>query len=62
MGKEEKIGIAFLALIVAGFGSWLALDEFIKRGVNPDLAAGYAVAIFLAILGAFGVIAVKAHL
>jgi len=62
MGKGERIAIAFIGLLVAAFGAWLALDEFIRRGVNPDLAAGYAVIVFLAILGAFGLIAVRVRL
>lgn len=62
MGKEERIAIAFIGLLVAAFGAWLAFDSFLERGVNPDLAAGYAVVIFIVILGAFGLIAVKVRL
>jgi len=40
MGKEEKIAIAFIGLLVTAFGAWLAFDSFLERGVNPDLAEG----------------------
>lgn len=60
--KEEKLAIVFLGLIVAAFGAWIAFGSFIEQGVDPNLAAGYAVTIFIVILGAFGLIAVKVHL
>lgn len=62
MGKEEKLVIAIFGLMVAAIGAWVAFDYFIENGVTPDIAAGYAVAIFALILGAFGVIAVRVNL
>lgn len=61
-GSEEKIVLAVFGIIVAEIAAWLAFDYFTEHGVQPDLAGGYAVAIFLAVLGAFGLIAVKAML
>lgn len=60
--REERVLVAFVAIIVAGFASYLAFDAFLENGVEPNIAAGYAVVIFIAVLGAFGVIAVKARL
>lgn len=62
LGKEEKLAFAIFGIIVAAIGAWLSFDYFIENGVNPDLAAGYAVAIFALILGAFGLIAVSVDL
>lgn len=62
MGREERIVVALLGILVAGIAAWLAFDYFTEHGVQPDLAGGYAVAIFLAVLGAFGLIAVRARL
>jgi hypothetical protein len=62
LGKEEKLVFAFFGIIVAAIGAWLSFDYFTANGVNPDLAAGYAVAIFALILGAFGLIAVRVDL
>jgi len=60
--REERVAIAFFAILVAGFASYLAFNGFLENGVEPNLAAGYAVVVFIAVLGAFGVIAVKANL
>jgi hypothetical protein len=62
MGKEERIVVAFIGIIVAGIGAKLTFDYFAERGVQPDIAGAYAIVIFLAILGAFGLIAVSARL
>jgi len=62
LGKEEKLVFAFFGIIVAAIGAWLSFDYFTENGVNPDLAAGYVVAIFALILGAFGLIAVRVYL
>ena len=62
MGKEEKLVIAIIGLIGAAIGAWKAFDYFIQNGVSPDFAAGYAVAIFALVLGAFGLIAVRVDL
>ena len=62
MGKEERILVAIFGIIVAGIAAKLAFDYFAERGVQPDIAGGYAIVIFLAVLGAFGLIAVSARL
>ena len=62
MRREERIAVALFALVTAAITSWLAFDEFIRREVSPDIAAVCAVIIFIAVLGAFGVITVKAKL
>jgi hypothetical protein len=62
MDTEERVAVGFLAIIVAGFAASIAFKGFLKSGVDPNVAAGYTVVIFLAVLGAFGVIAVTARL
>ena len=62
MGKEEKLVLAMFGLMIAAIGAWLSFDYFTKNAVEPNIAAGYAVIIFLAVLGAFGLIAVRVDL
>jgi hypothetical protein len=62
MRRDEKIVLIILALVCAGIGAGIAFNSFMRSGVQPDMAAGYSVVIFLAILGAFGLIAVSVRL
>ena len=60
--RVERIALAFVGIIVASIASYSFFNYFIERGVQPDIAGGYAIAVFLAVLGAFGLIAVKARI
>lgn len=61
-GKQEEIIVAIFAVLFGGVLAYVALRVFLGSGVTPDIAAGLAFGVFLAVLGAFGVIAVKADL
>ena len=62
MRKEERFVLALFGVVIAGIVAVLAFDYFTEHGVQPDIAGGYAIVIFLAVLGAFGLIAVRASL
>jgi len=62
MRNDEKIAFIILALVCAGIGAGIAFTSFIDSGVQPDMAAGYTIAVFALILGAFGLIAVSVKL
>ena len=57
MSKEEDIILAIIGIIAGGIGAKLGFDYFLENGVQPDIAGAYAITIFLAVLGAFGLIA-----
>ena len=59
---RNDFNVLLVGLLIAAIGAWASFNEFIGAGVKPDLAAGYAVAIFALILGAFGLIVVRVNL
>ena len=54
--------IAIFGIVVGYLVSEAAYTNFINTGVTPNLAAGYSFGIFVVILGAFGLVAVRVNL
>jgi hypothetical protein len=61
MDKKERFLVGSIGIIISGIGAKLGFDYFLGRGVQSDLAGTYAIIIFLAVLGAFGLIAFNAE-
>jgi len=62
MAKGERVLLALFAIFMAAIAAYVAFYAFLEEGVEPNVAAGLTVVIIIAILGAFGVIAVRARI
>lgn len=62
MGKGEKLAVVLLGLFTAFIALWQSNEYFISTGVAPEAAGLYSLIVFLAVLGAFGLIAFKVNL
>jgi uncharacterized membrane protein (DUF485 family) len=62
MGKGEKLAVILLGLFIAFVALYYSNDYFISTGVAPEIAAGYSLIVFLGVLGAFGLVAVRVDL
>jgi lipopolysaccharide export LptBFGC system permease protein LptF len=50
MDRDERVVMAFGAIVLAGLGAWFAFTVFIDNGVLPSFATAYAVGIFIGVL------------
>ena len=61
MNKKERILVGSLGIIISIIGTKLGFNYFLDREVQPNLASTYAIIIFFAVLGAYGLIAFNAE-
>lgn len=54
-----KIFLVLLGVLTGWTAASYAFVYFIENGVTSDVATGYSIIVFLAVLGAFGLIAFK---
>ena len=54
-----KIILVLLGVLIGWTAASYAFMYFIRNGVASDYATGYSIIVFLAVLGAFGLIAFK---
>jgi hypothetical protein len=57
-----RIILALLGILIGWAAASYAFMYFIDNGVTSDYAAGYSIIVFLAFLGAFGLVAFKVNL
>ena len=57
-----KIILVLLGVLIGWTAASYAFMYFIGNGVTSDYAAGYCIIVFLAVFGAFGLIAFKVNL
>jgi hypothetical protein len=67
MSREaERTAVRVILALAGVFAGWTAASYafmyFIGNGVTSDYATGYSIIVWLAVLGAFGLIAVKVNL
>jgi hypothetical protein len=62
-GREKVVALKIILVLLGVFVGWTlagyAFMYFIGNGVASDYATGYSIILWLAVLGAFGLIAFK---
>ena len=61
-GAVLKIILVLLGVLVGWTAASYAFMYFIRNGVASDYATGYSIILWIAVLGAFGLIAFKVNL
>jgi hypothetical protein len=61
-GAAMKIILVLLGVLTGWTAASYAFGYFIRNGVTSDYATGYCIIVFLAVFGAFGLIAFKVNL
>jgi hypothetical protein len=59
-GAVVRIILVLLGVLTGWTAASYAFMYFIRNGVASDYATGYSIIVWLAVLGAFGLIALKA--
>ena len=64
--RLDWVAVRFILVLLGVLVGWTAASYafmyFIRNGVASDYATGYSIIVFLAVLGAFGLIAFKVNL